>query len=180
MPSVDALDNTDDELLNSDLALDDSTMPSLAIGRREEISFDPSYFEDNSSDDDTVELDPRSSVKAKPQGRPRKRQTSKEPEVGDFVKETLGAAVQAAIQSSVMGALQTLSGNTEKQASRAAVRTARTHGDPEYDNDHVDQGHSEASRDRLGSDDSATLDIEEDFEFLEEYELDTSRESEGH
>lgn len=122
----------------------------------------------------------------------------------NFMTKALTSAVSAAIQSSVIGALHNFASasnpNLARSSASAKERTASARSDNltrssvsdrvasagsdsdsdlgDYDDsDTLDHGIAEDLKGRKVSEDSASLNIEEDFEFLDEYDLDSSQES---
>ena len=170
MPSyTEVLDHTDDELLIPDLTSQSKSRESS----EEPIRFESGHFDNSSGSEEDLTLvsDERSNA------------TQSEPvEPTETLAETLMAN---ALKQMVGSALQNLTGMTKQTRIRARPQRARiayTHGDNEgavaFDtvDSGVDDGSQARSKPRTKSVDSEEINIEEEFEFLDQYDLDEEKE----
>lgn len=191
MPSFDEfLDNTDDELL---LDLPGAEPPRASRESSDDsIRFIPTHFEESDEEMTLAHDLPRSE-----RHRTSKRDSRHKKVVGsgeqDIMTQALTSIVSSAIQSSVLGTLQNLAAKSNPRLARsggdrvsnpelaqsAGDRVASTHSDSDDDTmAMVDQGYEEAHRDRKLSEDTSSLNIEDEFEFLDEYDIGSSEERE--
>ena len=162
MPSYDeALDHTDDELLAPEIASQSTSRESS----EEPIRFEPGHFDNSSgSEDDTVRDDLNLTDESS-------NATASDP------AQTLAESLMAnALKQMVGSALQNLTGMTKQTRIRARPQRARiayTHhdSDEEVTFDTVDSAAQPRSKPRTKSTDSEEINIEEEFEFLDQYEL---------
>ena len=188
MPSFDeTLDHTDDELLE----------PSFRVPREgssgresseESMRFNPSHFEDLDLDDDRTLaqdfINPDSSVQFKQSksGRIKKVKVTKPSSSDDFVTQTIKNAMGKALKDSVMGAFQNFAAQSNpdllKASSDNRVSSTCSDSDEDLTMNTSDLDHTDAHEGRKISEDSASLNIEEDFEFLDEYDIDSADEKE--
>ena len=169
MPSYsEVLDHTDDELLTPDLASQSKSRESS----EEPIRFESGHFDNSSGSEEELALASNKGSKV----------THGEPvEAGETLAEALMAN---ALKQMVGSALQNLTGMTKQTRIKARPKRARiaySHGDNEdtVAFDTVDAGFdddSEAkSKPRTKSVDSEEINIEEEFEFLDQYDLDEEK-----
>lgn len=166
MPSYDeALDHTDDELLAPEIACQSTSRESS----EEPIRFEPGHFDNSSgSEDDTIRDDLNLTDESS-------NATASDP------AQTLAESLMAnALKQMVGSALQNLTGMTKQTRIRARPQRARIaythHGsDEEVAFDTVDSAAQPGSKPRTKSTDSEEINIEEEFEFLDQYELEEDK-----
>lgn len=163
MPSyTEVLDHTDDELLAPEITRQSKSRESSA----EPFRFDPGHFDDTSGSEEDLTLSSNASSNA----------AQSEP------TETLAESLMAnALKQMVGSAFQNLTGMTKQTRIKARPQRARiayTHDDTEdtVAFDTVDDGSQPKSKTRTKSVDSEEINIEEEFEFLDEYDLDEEKE----
>ncbi|XP_052812998.1 reticulophagy regulator 3-like [Mya arenaria] len=172
MPSFeDSLDHTDDELLGIP---DERKPPRISReSSADSMRFIPSHFEDSDIDEGDQMVPGRVEIDTDAAAR-------------EIVSQAFASVMGSAIKSSFLGQLQNLqnlaSGDTDqntgkRQASRETEeRFASTYSDSEDEtlalSDHARRDVHKEKKD--AHDDTASLDIEEEFDFLDEYELGSS------
>ena len=175
MPSFeDTLDHTDDELLDD--------LPSIQPPRSsressgDSIRFIPSHF-DESDEDETLAHDlPRTERQRSAKKDTRQRKGVANTGEQDIMTQALSSMVSSAIQNTVMGTLQNLAAKSNPNlAQSSGDRYASIHSDSDDD---IDHGHEDAHRARRLSGGMESLDIEEEFDFLEEYDPSSAEEKE--
>lgn len=170
MPSYsEVLDHTDDELLTPDLASQSKSRESS----EELIRFESGHFDNSSGSEEDLTLAPVKGSKV----------IHSEPVEAT---ETLAEALMAnALKQMVGSAFQNLTGMTKQTRIKARPKRARiayTHGDSgdTVAFDTVDAGFGDGaearSKPRTRSVDSEEINIEEEFEFLDQYDLDEEKE----
>lgn len=174
MPSFDeALDHTDDELLAPEPA-----SKSTSRGSSEEpFSFDPGHFDNSSaSEEETVREELNIADQSFNAAQSDPAQALAESLMANALKQMVGSA------------LQNLTGMTKQTRIKARPRRARiayTHGDSDDEvvfdsvdagSQPVDAGSQPKSKPRTKSVDSEEINIEEEFEFLDQYELEDDKE----
>ena len=170
MPSyTEVLDHTDDELLTPDLTSQSKSRESS----EEPIRFESGHFDNSSGSEEDLTLGLGEGLK----------ETHSEPvEPGETLAEAMMAT---ALKQMVGSALQNLTGMTKQTRIKARPKRARiayTHGDNEdtVAFDTVDAGFGDGaeakSKPRTKSVDSDDINIEEEFEFLDQYDLDVDKE----
>ena len=161
MPSFDdVIDHTDDELLTPDII-----SQSKSRGSSEEpIRFEPGHFDNSSgSEEETVSDENYNAAQSNPA------QTLAESLMANALKQMVGSA------------LQNLAGMTapakETKSRSQRDRVAYTHGDSDDEVvfDNVDDGSKDRKEPRTKSLDTEEINIEEEFEFLDEYELEEDK-----
>ena len=161
MPSFDdVIDHTDDELLTPDIVSQSKSRESS----EEPIRFEPGHFDNSSgSEEETVSDENYNAAQSNPA------QTLAESLMANALKQMVGSA------------LQNLAGMTapaKETKSRSQLdRVAYTHGDSDDEVvfDNVDDGSKDRKELRIKSLDSEEINIEEEFEFLDEYELEEDK-----
>ena len=161
MPSFDdVIDHTDDELLTPDIVSQSKSRESS----EEPIRFEPGHFDNSSgSEEETVSDENYNAAQSNPA------QTLAESLMANALKQMVGSA------------LQNLAGMTapakETKSRSQRDRVAYTHGDSDDEVvfDNVDDGSIDRKEPRTKSLDSEEINIEEEFEFLDEYELEEDK-----
>ena len=186
MPSFeDTLDHTDDELL------DLPSFPRTSQSREsseESIRFNPSHFDDSEDDSYVAQSELPRRTKQKVE----KPVPDIEAVARDFVAQAYSNIMGSVIQSSVLGSLQNMAGqNNDQQVPSQSRNTGRdspdqassdrfetTYSDSDYEDDDDDEdvtmGMSDQSRrdelvDSNISEDASSLNIEDEFDFLDDY-----------
>ena len=186
MPSFeDTLDHTDDELL------DLPSFPRTSQSREsseESIRFNPSHFDDSEDDSYVAQSELPRRTKQKVE----KPVPDIEAVARDFVAQAYSNIMGSVIQSSVLGSLQNMAGqNNDQQVPSRSRNTGRdspyqassdrfetTYSDSDYEDDDDDEdvtmGMSDQSRrdelvDSNISEDASSLNIEDEFDFLDDY-----------
>ncbi|KAL4222298.1 hypothetical protein ACF0H5_018335 [Mactra antiquata] len=170
MPSFeDTLDQTDDELLDLPEPKRESRESSA-----ESMKFIPSHFEE--SDEETVVHDlPRTDRQRSSKNLSSRQQHQHQPQpieqLGqDIMRAALTDVVSSAIQNTVMGTFQNLAAMSNPSVATAQERSIS----PNSDSDDIaiasDHSFGDGPRGRKISEDNSSLNIEDEFDFLEEYE----------
>lgn len=177
MPSYDAMDHTDDELL---LDLPGEKPPRASRESSEEsMKFIPSHFDGSDNEDDSVMVvadAPKTKLRRKSTRETRHKQVES---AQSFMRSALSSMVSSAIESTLVGTLQNLAAKSNPSLTQPGDRLAGTQSDTDEDTMATsDPGQENSHRDQKGEEDTASLNIEDEFEFLEDYEFGSSVEDE--
>lgn len=174
MPSFsDILDHSDDDLLDDLPSIEPTRSSRESSG--DSIRFIPSHFEESDEEETLAHDLPRTERQRMPKKDSRQRKVVAKSGEQDIMTQALSSMVSSAIQNTVMGTLQNLAAKSNPRLTQSSGdRYASIHSDSDDEVD--DHGYEGAHKARRGSGETASLDIEEEFDFLEEYDIGSAEE----